>query len=75
MEQVVIEVSDKTKARLLVELLNSMDLVESVKTLSKKNVRRQPNTADDFFALAGIWADRAVDIDSIRHKAWSKRSV
>ena len=72
MEQVVVEVSDKAKARLLVELLSSMDFVESVTTSPQKSVRKQMSKPVDFFALAGIWADREVDIDSIRRKAWPR---
>lgn len=72
MEQVVVEVSDKAKARLLVELLSSMDFVESVTTSPPKSVRKQMSKPVDFFALAGIWADREVDIDSIRRKTWPR---
>lgn len=72
MEQVVVEVSDKAKARLLVELLSSMDFVESVTTSHQKSARKQMSKPVDFFSLAGIWADREVDIDSIRRKAWPR---
>lgn len=75
MERVIVEINDKTKAQLLVEMLSSMDFVQSVITVQKKSVRKQTDTASDFFALAGIWADRDVNIDSIRSKAWPRRTV
>lgn len=68
MERIVVEVNDETKARLLVELLNSLDFVESATILPKKHARKRVKASDDFFALAGIWADRTVSIDSIRRK-------
>lgn len=27
---------------------------------------------DDFFSICGIWQNKDIDIDSIRHKAWRK---
>lgn len=73
MEQVIVEVSDKAKAKMLVELLSSMDFVSSVTTVPPKSTRKQANRAADFFALAGIWADRDIDLEAIRHKAWPRR--
>lgn len=51
MEQVVVEVSDKANARLLVELLSSMDFVESVTTFPQKSVRKQMSKPVDFFCF------------------------
>ncbi|MCE7989517.1 MAG: hypothetical protein DYG89_50845 [Caldilinea sp. CFX5] len=73
-ERVIVEISDKAKVPMFVEMLNSMDFVQSVTTVQKKSVRKQIDTSNDFFALAGIWADRDVTIDSIRTKAWPKRT-
>lgn len=73
MEQVIVEVSDKAKAKMLVEMLSSMDFVESVTTSQKKSTRKRLSEPVDFFSLAGIWAERDLDIESIRHKAWPRR--
>ena len=73
MEQVVVEVSDKAKAKMLVEMLSSMDFVESVSTSHKKDARKRSRKPIDFFSLAGIWADRDINIESIRHQAWPRR--
>lgn len=75
MERVIVEINDKSKVQMFVEMLSSMDFVQSVTTVQKKSVRKQTDTSSDFFALAGIWADRDVDIDSIRSKAWPRRAV
>ena len=68
MEQIVIQVQDKQKARLLSELLQSLDFVETVTTAHQES--GDVETEDEFFALAGIWEDRQIDLDSLRQKAW-----
>ena len=70
MEQIIIQVTDKEKAQLLSELLRSLDFVNLVTTDSQEN--RPDKVEADFFALAGIWQGRNIDLDTIRQQAWPK---
>lgn len=67
MEQITIR--GKNKARWLRELLNSLDFVDLVEA----NEENKQNDNADFFALAGIWQDREISLDSLRQKAWPRR--
>ena len=69
MEQIIVRVRDKEKASLLCKFLRSLDFVESVKMIEE--MLKAETNDDAFFALAGIWADRQVDQDSLRQRAWS----
>ncbi len=76
MEQIVIQVRDKEKAKVLFELLTALDFVDSVKTSEAEEVERKATVreeAADFFALAGLWQDREVTLESIRQKAWPRQ--
>ncbi len=76
MEKISIQVKDSEKADLLVQFLRGLDFVESVskndlpvtESLSKIDI------SEEFFALAGIWADRDINLETLRQKAWPKRS-
>ncbi|MBK8984609.1 MAG: hypothetical protein IPM39_00775 [Chloroflexi bacterium] len=70
MEQIIIQVKDKEKAQLLSELLRSLDFVSLVTTDFQEN--DSGKTEADFFALAGIWQGRNIDLDTIRQQAWPK---
>jgi pheromone shutdown protein TraB len=65
MEQLLVEVKSKEKAKMLFELLSALDFVEQVKTGSVDNLTA-PEEPSDFFALAGLWAGREVSLESIR---------
>lgn len=67
MEQIVIQVKNKEKAKILYELLASLDFVEFVRTVTKENDTEE---VEDFFALAGLWEDRDLSQESIRQQAW-----
>ncbi len=68
MEQITIRVQNKEKARLLFDLLRSLDFVEAVETTNETSTEIKNG---DFFALAGLWTDRDVTQDSLHQKAWS----
>ncbi|MFZ5881480.1 MAG: hypothetical protein ACOY0R_19100 [Chloroflexota bacterium] len=75
MERIVIRVKDRKKAQSLLDFLRSLDFVESV--TEKETLPDEIQTEGgegDFFALAGLWADRDVSIKSIREKAWPYRA-
>jgi len=71
MEQFVIQVKNKEKAKILYELLASLDFVEFVRTVTKENDAEE---AEDFFALAGLWEGRDISLESIRQQAWPRQA-
>jgi hypothetical protein len=76
MEQIIVQVRDKAKAKVLFELLTALDFVDSVKTSAAEEVEVDSPVQEDlldFFALAGLWQDRGVDLESIRQKAWPRQ--
>jgi len=76
MEQIVIQVSSKKKAKALYELLSALDFVESIKTgaTEEEKALSAPRKGDfDFFSLAGLWQDREITLESIRQKAWPRQ--
>ncbi len=72
MEQIIIQVKDKFKAKMLVELLNDMNFVSDIKIFKQHT---DTNQKIDFFSFAGMWADRDVSLKSIRQKAWPGQSL
>jgi hypothetical protein len=76
MEQIVVQVRDKEKAKVLFELLTALDFVDSVKTSETEEVEVEATVQEepsDFFSLAGLWQDRDVSLESIRQKAWPRQ--
>lgn len=76
MQQIIIQVKDKNKARKLFELLTELDFVSSVKTseaIDAEASTTTPKEPSDFFSLAGLWEGRDISLESIRQKAWPKQ--
>lgn len=77
MEQIVIQVKDKHKAKLLFELLTDLDFVNDVKTSEQEDGDNQTLTTTeqslDFFSFAGLWANRDINLQSIHQKAWPRQ--
>lgn len=76
MEQLLIQVRDEAKAKMLIDLLNALDFVDSVKTVGLGGTRKAQadlKEDQDFFALAGLWAGREISLESIRQKAWPRQ--
>ena len=75
MEQIVVQVKDKAKAKVLLELLAALDFVDSVKTgqTKEQEVMKPESENIDFFSLAGLWENRAVNLGSLRAKAWPRQ--
>lgn len=77
MEQITIQVQDKEKAKILLELLAALDFVSSIKTTELKDQEQdltQPEVSSDFFAMAGLWAEREISLETIRQKAWPRQA-
>lgn len=52
---------------MLLELLNTMNFVSNVRTVEYNDGGQN----FDFFSCAGIWADRDINLKSIRQNAWA----
>lgn len=72
MEQIVIRIHNKEKAKLLAELLQSLDFVDVVETENQRPVT--PAQETDFFALAGLWEGRDITLESLRQRAWPRQA-
>ena len=73
MEQIVVQVKDKEKAKMLLELLAALDFVDSVQAREAEEIigdSKMPEGSSDFFSLAGLWQNRDITLESIRQKAW-----
>ena len=74
MEQIIIRIKDKQKARKLIDLLTVLDFIDSIEAdatviISSEEASRQQEE-DDFFALAGLWQGRDISQEIIRKQAW-----
>lgn len=67
MEQITIHINNREKARLLLELLDSLDFIDLVEV---KHQRASEQDEAEFFALAGIWQGRDISQESLRNSAW-----
>ncbi len=74
MEQIVIELEDKEKAKMLLDLLNSLNFVKFAKSISMSELRENENIDEEneFFPFAGLWEDRDISLASLRQKAWPR---
>jgi hypothetical protein len=74
MEQIVVQIKDKEKAKVLFELLTALDFVASVKSGETEGIAVEGGEGQiDFFAFAGLWQDRDVSLETIRQKAWPRQ--
>jgi hypothetical protein len=73
MEQITIQISDRRKARALKDFLKSLDYVEKVSTANLRRPISARVKKADFFAMAGIWADRDITLETLRQSAWPRR--
>ncbi|MSP14383.1 MAG: hypothetical protein EXR62_15705 [Chloroflexi bacterium] len=74
MEQIIIQVTDKEKGKMLSELLMSLDFVRSVE-IEELEDAPESGTSDessDFNSLAGLWEGREISLEMIRQKAWPR---
>jgi len=72
MEQIIVHVKDKFKAKMLIELLNDINFVSDIKIIEQDIDK---NYKIDFFSFAGIWVDRDVNLQSIRKQAWPRQCL
>jgi hypothetical protein len=75
MEQIIIRIKDKQKARRLIDLLAVLDFVDSIEAeeaVSPIGDDTTQEATDDFFALAGLWQGRDISQETIRQQAWPR---
>lgn len=76
MEQIVIRVREKEKARMLLELLAALDFVSSIQTSEVENLDEGVAASEetlDFFSFAGLGAGRDISLELIRQEAWPRQ--
>ena len=75
MEQIIIRIKDKQKARRLIDLLAVLDFVDAIEAeetvISAADASQKES--DDFFALAGLWQGRDISQETIRQHAWPRQ--
>ena len=75
MDQITIQVKDPQKTRALVRFLKTLDFVEKITSAGLPEFEPGNKERDlEFSALAGIWANRDITLDTLRQSAWPKRS-
>lgn len=70
MDKILIDIKDKSKAHIVVDLLKELSFIE-FRELGKANKIAK---GSDFRELFGIWKDREVTIDDLRQKAWQRKT-
>lgn len=75
MEQIIIRVKDKQKAKRLIDLLLVLDFVDSIEADEMVNDAEENTNhkEEEFFALAGLWQGRDINLETIRQQAWPRR--
>ena len=73
MEEIRFQIKDKSKTQALLNFLKTLDFVENISSAELPFVGRKTTKGEDFFALAGLWADREITLESLRQEAWPQR--
>jgi len=66
--KIVISISDKNKAKILINMLKDIPYIDNIKVEADKNKRKKP----DFKSVFELWKDRDISLNDIRKKAWGK---
>ena len=67
MEQLVINIKNKRKLSFVLQLFKQFDFIEVVKNNNKTDVEEY-----DFFASAGLWENRQIELKDLRKSAWKR---
>ena len=76
MTQLIVQLDNEEKAKLLSEMLSALTFVNSVEVTKEKahTVLETSENTEEFFSQAGLWKNRDISVESIRSKAWPERS-
>lgn len=67
--KIIIDISDKNKAKNLINMLKDIPYIDNIKVESiNKKKRKKP----DFKSVFQIWKDRDISLNDIRKKAWGE---
>jgi len=67
MEQIILNIKDRSKLSFLMQLIRQLDFVEVEKEKKKKS-----SVKYDFFNSAGLWANRDLNAKELREQAWNR---
>jgi hypothetical protein len=73
MHRIIVSINNKKNTRFIMTLLQKFDFVKFEPDEIEKEIpfaKRKGNWSN----IIGIWKDRDINIDSIREKAWPKRT-
>ncbi len=68
MEQLILNIKDSSKLSFLMQLIKLLDFVEVEEVKKKKTSAKY-----DFFKSAGLWANRNINANELRQKAWNRQ--
>ncbi len=68
MEQLILNIKDRSKLSFLLQLFKQLDFVEVAKVSKKKAADKY-----DFFSSAGLWANREIVAKELREQAWNRQ--
>ena len=71
MDKILIDIKDKSKARIVISLLKELSFIE-FREVGKTNKTGKPS---DFQKLFGIWKGRELTLDDLRQKAWQRETL
>ena len=71
MDKILINIKDKSKAHIVVDLLKELSFIE-FREIGKAN---KIEKVSDFRELYGIWKDREVTLDNLRQKSWQRKTL
>ena len=74
MTQIIINVRDSQKAKMLFAMLSALDFVNSVKQNHENPSPDNSQSENDFFDIAGIWEKRDISLANIRNQAWPRKT-
>ncbi len=69
--KIIIDISDKEKAKNIINLLKDIPYVKNIFLEEDIKVERKP----DFYSVFGIWRDRDISLEDIRKKAWGNEKL
>ncbi len=73
METITLKIKDKNKFEHFMTFLKDLDYVEVLDKDASHKDQKATKVDGDFFALAGMWENRAISAEELRAKAWPKR--
>lgn len=77
-EQILLTVADQSKLDLVMELLSHFDLVQAQRikvAIPAPAASSAIGSDEDFWALAGLWKGRNIDLERMRQESFARRTT